>query len=922
MGSEIDSTYKMKYKDRPKKNPEEEKNDNNLNESKNEINNKNEEQINKQEEEKSIDRKGESIDKKTDDNKKEESIDKKEESNNNEDLNVKIKTIKVKIKVKDGFWEKEYNIDTFLNQIENDFKQENNLKNLKKNHYIEFIFNNSPLQMDFKALSSLVVEGQKELILFQEIKRIPGTEKEEMIEPVDFIGKPFFNPFEIYILDIKNKLIKKIKYGKEKLRKFEFDKFGINSAYCNGINNLFISGGEDPFTKEILNLFLIFDLKNNIPTKKMNMPLAKKNHNMIYINNKVYIIGGNDEQTMYYDIIKNSMEIWAKLNIKKYEPSLIKFDNYLFCIDSSKKYLSDYNFEKIDLEDNNPSWEVVKPKISPDASDLIFSQKFFGVIEDNNDNIIFIGGIYDDNIKNNFDENEFFSLQYNVNENLIEKSNINIKNNDSYKEIYLKEKAFLPFNKNIYVIFPDFSSRAPKILYYYKDKNELEINLYHQNQKLTKKYNKIRIASLQEKFKDLNFNMPHKNANIYSNDNNKNEKNKFDLEKSGINPAYKRYLGIHLKEKEKENNINILNNFKDISKDKENSFSKLDKNISKNKDLDNIIMKENEIINNNISNADINNIQINNNYNIDNNKINNIINNNVTTERKSSNDNKFNTSNNSSNKNKEDDKNDKKSDEIDKKSSKINNISEIKDENDNIEDNKKSEKSVNDNNINPDNNNNHIINDKLNPEKKSNKTSNNSDKKSNKTSNNEDKKSNKTSNNGDKKSNKTSNNEDKKSNKTSNNEDKKSNKTSNNEDKKSNQTSNKIDNEEKKEQEDKKSDEEEEKRKIEEEVKLKKLEEEKLKEKNKGRNKSSKKSETNIELFDYEKSYSLATFHSSVNNNLINNFGRLNNNKVINDKIKMRRIIQPKDVNVKTLKKARRQFNYFDMNEFRDNNNY
>ena len=29
MGSEIDPTYKMKYKDRPKKNPEEEKNDNN-----------------------------------------------------------------------------------------------------------------------------------------------------------------------------------------------------------------------------------------------------------------------------------------------------------------------------------------------------------------------------------------------------------------------------------------------------------------------------------------------------------------------------------------------------------------------------------------------------------------------------------------------------------------------------------------------------------------------------------------------------------------------------------------------------------------------------------------------------------------------------------------------------------------------------
>ena len=43
MGSKVDhSAYKMNYKDRPTKNPEEEKNDNNLNGSKTEINNKNE----------------------------------------------------------------------------------------------------------------------------------------------------------------------------------------------------------------------------------------------------------------------------------------------------------------------------------------------------------------------------------------------------------------------------------------------------------------------------------------------------------------------------------------------------------------------------------------------------------------------------------------------------------------------------------------------------------------------------------------------------------------------------------------------------------------------------------------------------------------------------------------------------------------
>jgi hypothetical protein len=335
--------------------------------------------------------------------------------------------------------------------------------------------------MDSRALNSIINEEQNEIILDQEIKQIPGIEKKEKIEPVDYIGKPMSRPFEIYIFEIRKKIITKIKYSNEKEKKYKLNKFGINSAYCNGINHLFISGGEDPNSNEIYNFFWDIDLKNKSFIEEVQMPIHKKNHKMIYIENKVYIIGGNDETTMLYDIINHKVNIWLPLKKKKFEPSLIKFYDYLFCIDSSKKYSNDYNLEKINLNDNNSEWEIVKPRISPNILNLNFSQQFFGLIEDKNENIIFVGGIYDNN-NNNIEKeidkknkNNYFFLQYNVDDNLIEKSDMNLEN-IKYKEINFSEKSFSPIDKNTYIIFPDFIRRAPKILYFYKDRNSLEIN--------------------------------------------------------------------------------------------------------------------------------------------------------------------------------------------------------------------------------------------------------------------------------------------------------------------------------------------------------------------------------------------------------------------------------------------------------------
>ena len=799
MGQEIDSKgskYKVPYKKNPSK-KEEEKNSNNID--------NNKEKINKEQ---------------LENNKEGINIEKTDDEN----IKKNISTMTVKIKIEGGFWEKDYNIETPLNQISSEFKEANNLEKIKKNHFIEFIYNNSPLQMDSRLLNEIIDKSKNEIIIEQEMKQIPGIEKKEIIEPVDFIGKPLDNPFEIYTLDINQKKISKIKYSKEKERIFELNKFGINSAYCNGINHLFISGGSDPYSDEIFTIFWVVDLKDKIFQVRTNMPIPKKNHRMIYIEKKVYMIGGNDETTLYYDIGKNNFIEWAKLKKKKFEPSLIKFNEYLFCIDSSGKYSNDYNFEKINLIDDNPDWETVNPKISPDILNLNFSQKFFGLIEDKNENIIFVGGIYDNNLENNSLDKHYFNLQYNDEENIIEKSNMILKI-EGYEEINLSEKSFLPVNENTYVIFPDFKRRAPKVLYFYKDRNSLEINSFRSNQRLTQLANQTRIVSLGESMKQINLNMPlGKSKNIYFNENYETnfEKNDFNLLKSGFVPSYKYNTKNNLNNGDiKGNNININFNKKKnnmISRayipPKNNYINEIKREVS----IELFGENKNNVIISKDSNIKQENIILNQKQNISE------VKDNVTIEKKSSLGNKEDNKNNNNNIEKRSDieKKEVNEDEISKKieENKDNNTGrKLGDNNTNIkEDPKKGTNIESEKNENLD---------KINTKKES-EIKDESDKNLNKS------------------------------------------------------------NEIKKEDND--------------------------------NNIKNEKSETTMEIYDYDRAYSLVTFHSSVNNTP--NYGKLSNNKAIKNNLKMKYLIKPAEINPKILKNESRKFKNYEINGFNDNCNY
>ena len=92
--------------------------------------------------------------------------------------------------------------------------------------------------------------------------------KNEEIIP-DIIGKPFNNPFEIFVFNIKEKIIKFDIYDKSAIETSELNNYDNSfSAYCNGNNFLYISGGENK-NHEIINKLWKIDLKNN----KINDPI-------------------------------------------------------------------------------------------------------------------------------------------------------------------------------------------------------------------------------------------------------------------------------------------------------------------------------------------------------------------------------------------------------------------------------------------------------------------------------------------------------------------------------------------------------------------------------------------------------------------------------------------------------------------------
>ena len=433
------------------------------------------------------------------------------QSNEDEGKNYRTiitRLVTVKIPINSSYWEKVYNIEETMGQVAADFRKDNGMDVIQENYYIDWKYKGNSIKMDStKKLKYYIAEDNDNesptIEITQEIKLKPGKEDAINLEINEFVGKPFFNPFEISIFQTKQQTIKIKSYTKKMIAQTQLDKFCIESAYCNGNNHLYISGGMDPATKDAIDLFWDIDLKDD----NLNNPIKiipKRNHSMIYCDEKVYIVGGQDKNTLFYDCDKKSIINWASLNLDRFEPSLIKHDKTLFCFDAfRKKNESKFSIEKINLGNlTDTNWELIYPNISPQLGNSVYNQKFFGVVEDYGQNIIFLGGIYyeDEN-----DNNKYMCTKYNIFKNTMEKSNI------PFEETSFNEKTFLPLDAKNYFILPNFQRRAPKIAYFNKDKNVFKISPYVSNQTFEKKKKSSNIkfsTQLKSSLNQLNFDMP------------------------------------------------------------------------------------------------------------------------------------------------------------------------------------------------------------------------------------------------------------------------------------------------------------------------------------------------------------------------------------------------------------------------------
>lgn len=399
----------------------------------------------------------------------------------------------VKIPVENkGFWEREYSQNDLIGNVINDFKAENHV-DIPKEYFLDWNCKNKSLKMT-DPIKSLLVHEIPTLCFNPEMKKKPLTIQENDIIP-QVVGKPFNHPFEIFIFKKSDKVLKIKTYEKNAVNKLGLNEYGSSSAYCNGNNKLFISGGETK-DDEIIDKLWVIDLNDNFLYDPYIIP-PKKNHSMIFIPpGYVFMVGGNDKKTFYFDSETQEVYEWADLNKERNEPALQRIGNTLYCFDNVNKSNDDQlSFEKTDLDSVNPEWNLFYPQIDPNLSIQKLPQKFFGVSKDLDNSIIFLGG----NMDNHSDRNALLNYKYNPNNNNIEISNI------PYRDYNFKEKTFLPYNKNIDYILPDFNKQHPEVVFYVKNKSKVEKVNYTPNIKSEHMLRGAKKGFLDSKY---DFNMP------------------------------------------------------------------------------------------------------------------------------------------------------------------------------------------------------------------------------------------------------------------------------------------------------------------------------------------------------------------------------------------------------------------------------
>ena len=310
--------------------------------------------------------------------------------------------------------------------------------------------------------------------------------------------QPKLNPFRLFIYSQKDRSISIKTLPPEKISFYKLSQLNSNLTYCNSYSDLFISDGND--------FWIINHSTYQIRRKKM--PIQKKFFSLVFVpsfnsqiqEGKIFVVGGDNKKTFYFDLKKNYFINWAQTNELHNNPALIQMGDYLYIFDGFKN--NQIIFERSKLTDNKKEWEKIIPNYDQDILRNFPSDNFATSI-DSKGNIIFIGG-----------------------------NNINMENNNTYiydinqNKIYLSEKGTndnMNFvDKSFYLIDNQYSVALPEGL---EENREIAIVDKKEQSLIKTNIGEIIIQTVRKNKNEL----AQKNVNDYSINKNENKVNRMKI---------------------------------------------------------------------------------------------------------------------------------------------------------------------------------------------------------------------------------------------------------------------------------------------------------------------------------------------------------------------------------------------------------
>ena len=412
------------------------------------------------------------------------------------------------------------------------YKEKSNSKNTF-NSILEKFENNSRYKNEAKLKKYYFLNGKEikknqllEEIIKQDSEFSPNLDQVELsleLEELHYTGdssyfafkkiiQPKANPFSLYVFSPKDKTIIIKSFPERIISLFELKKFNEGSAYCNSYNDLYISGGNNN-NKD----FWIIN-NNSFDIKKKNMPMNKKNHSMIYLktNEKeewVFIVGGTDKKTFYYDLKKNFFMNWGDVHETHIRPSLIQIGEYLYIIDSID--LGKISFERTKLISPNKRWEKVTPRIDSEISGDFPSN--FGISFDSTGKILLLGG-------ENLSVNNTYIYEPGSN-------TIVLSQNGTNDSTFLNDKTFYKVSKRYSIALPKNLYEEKEICAADKEDQSL-IKIFVKNSSDNNKFNVSTNLSFEDKLQYISKNKGNLTINIINKEEPNKNKNDFNQPKA------------------------------------------------------------------------------------------------------------------------------------------------------------------------------------------------------------------------------------------------------------------------------------------------------------------------------------------------------------------------------------------------------